>query len=100
LQENNTRQSGQTKQASNNTTPLPAAKEQGLVLKISAIGDRKVFLLNRSDNVPENWKRVVVIATLGQKEFTGRKHRWPIQSNQWSYTCQRTSFRHIKYYCI
>jgi hypothetical protein len=49
------------------TTALPVAKEQGFVLKITSLGDRKVFLVNRSENVPESWKTVNIVAMLGQE---------------------------------
>jgi len=49
------------------TTALPAAKPNGYVLKITASGSKKVFTLNRTDNVPEDWKKVTVMALLGQE---------------------------------
>ncbi|HEX8462098.1 MAG TPA: hypothetical protein VF623_11735, partial [Segetibacter sp.] len=51
------------------TTPLPAAKQEGYTLKISSSGNRKVFMLNRSENVPEDWKKVNVVALLGQERI-------------------------------
>lgn len=50
------------------TTPLPAAKSQGLVLHIPAVGKKKVFILSRTDDIPPTWKTLNVIAQLGQEK--------------------------------
>ncbi|MCW3106110.1 MAG: hypothetical protein JWQ09_616, partial [Segetibacter sp.] len=53
--------------AKQQTTPLPDTKAQGYVLKLTAAGNKKVFQLSRTDDVPESWKKVTVIALLGQE---------------------------------
>jgi hypothetical protein len=49
------------------TTPLPEAKAQGCVLKMSGVGKKKVFLINRTADVPAEWKNVYIIGLLGQE---------------------------------
>lgn len=49
------------------TTPLPLAKAQGCVLKMSGIGQKKVFMITRTAEVPADWKNVNVVALLGQE---------------------------------
>jgi hypothetical protein len=49
------------------TTPLPEAKAQGCVLKISGLGNKKVFIINRTADVAPEWKNVNVVALLGQE---------------------------------
>ncbi len=49
------------------TTPLPQAKAQGCVLKMSGLGKKKVFMINRTADVPAEWKNVNIIALLGQE---------------------------------
>ncbi len=49
------------------TTPLPEAKAQGCVLKMSGAGNKKVFMINRTADVPAEWKNVNVVALLGQE---------------------------------
>ena len=49
------------------TTPLPEAKAQGCVLKITDLGKKKVFVINRTADVPPEWKNVNVVALLGQE---------------------------------
>lgn len=49
------------------TTPLPEIKQQGFVLKLMTAGNKKIFTLNRSDGVQESWKKVNVVALLGQE---------------------------------
>lgn len=49
------------------TTSLPDAKAQGCVLKMSGIGQKKVFMITRTADVPPEWKNVNVIALLGQE---------------------------------
>ena len=48
-------------------TGLPLAKEQGVVLKITSLGGKKVFQIARSEGVPDDWKRINIIALLGQE---------------------------------
>lgn len=48
------------------TTPLPVAKEQGCVLKLTGVGGRKLFQITRTAEVPANWKKVNIIALLDQ----------------------------------
>lgn len=48
-------------------TLLPAAKPEGCVLKITGAGKKKVFVVNRTANVAADWKKVNVIALLGQE---------------------------------
>jgi hypothetical protein len=50
------------------TTALPAAKNQGLIMHIPAVGKKKVYILNRTNDVPDAWKTVYVIAQLGQEK--------------------------------
>ena len=47
--------------------PLPEAKAQGIILKLTSAGSKKVFMISRSDEVPESWKKVNVVALLGQE---------------------------------
>lgn len=49
------------------TTPLAEAQTQGYVLKLTAAQNKKLFQLSRTDDVPEAWKRVTIIALLGQE---------------------------------
>ncbi len=49
------------------TTSLPEAKPQGCVLKMSGLGKKKVFMINRTADVPAEWKNVNVVALLGQE---------------------------------
>ncbi|WP_018617535.1 hypothetical protein [Segetibacter koreensis] len=49
------------------TTPLPQAKPQGCVLKMSGLGKKKVFTINRTQDVPAEWKNVNIVALLGQQ---------------------------------
>ncbi|MGI8633763.1 MAG: hypothetical protein ACR2KZ_00020, partial [Segetibacter sp.] len=49
------------------TVALPEAKAQGFVLKLTSSGNKKVFMLSRTDDVPESWKKVNVVALLGQE---------------------------------
>lgn len=49
------------------TVALPEAKTQGFVLKLTTSGNKKVFMLSRTDDVAESWKRVNVVALLGQQ---------------------------------
>ena len=51
------------------TTALPAAKNQGLVMHMPAIGKKKVYVLNRTNEVPPAWKTIYVIAQLGQEKI-------------------------------
>ena len=51
------------------TIALPDAKAQGFVLKLTSSGNKKVFMLSRTDDVPESWKKVNVIALLGQERI-------------------------------
>lgn len=51
------------------TTLLPAAKGQGLVLHMPAAGRKKVFILSRTDDIPRTWRTVNVIAQLGQEKI-------------------------------
>ena len=48
-------------------TQLPSVKEQGMVLKMTSLGTRKVFKVVRSETVPDDWKRINIIALLGQE---------------------------------
>lgn len=48
-------------------TVLPAAKAQGCVLKISGVGKKKIFAVNRTADVPADWKNVNIVALLGQE---------------------------------
>ncbi|MCW3080038.1 hypothetical protein [Segetibacter sp.] len=49
------------------TVALPETKAQGFVLKISGAAGKKVFMLTRTDDVPDSWKKVNVVALLGQE---------------------------------
>jgi hypothetical protein len=49
------------------TTNLPEAKMQGCVIKISPSGNKKLFLISRTADVPPEWKNVNVVALLGQE---------------------------------
>lgn len=49
------------------TTALPEIKAQGYVIKLSASGNKKIFMLYRTDDVPESWKKVNIVALLGQE---------------------------------
>ncbi|WP_147203466.1 hypothetical protein [Segetibacter aerophilus] len=51
------------------TISLPEVKAQGYVLKISGASGKKVFMLTRTDEVPESWKKVNIIALLGQERI-------------------------------
>lgn len=46
---------------------LPLAKEQGVVLKITRLGGKKVFQIVRSKEVPADWKKINIIALIGQE---------------------------------
>ncbi len=48
------------------TTPLPTPKTEGYVLRLTTSGNRKIFMLNRSEGVPDDWKKANVVALLGQ----------------------------------
>lgn len=48
-------------------TSLPLAKEQGIVLKLTTVGGKKIFKIERSEAVPDDWKRINIIALLGQE---------------------------------
>ncbi len=50
------------------TTALPAAKNQGLILHMPSVGKKKAYILNRTDDVPQSWKTVYIIAQLGQEK--------------------------------
>lgn len=39
------------------TIPLPEAKAQGVALKLTSSANKKVFMLSRTDDVPEAWKK-------------------------------------------
>lgn len=49
------------------TTALPVAKAEGYVIKVATSGNKKIFTLSRTDGIPEEWKRVTVVALLGQE---------------------------------
>ena len=49
------------------TTSLPEAKAQGCVLKMSGLGNKKNFTINRTADVPAEWKNINIIALLGQE---------------------------------
>ena len=49
------------------TTPLPEAKAEGLVIKMTPAGNKKVFTLSRTDGVPAEWRKVTIVALLGQE---------------------------------
>lgn len=51
------------------TTELPAAKNQGVVLRVTGTGAKKVYTLSRSAEVPDALKTVYVIAQLGQEKI-------------------------------
>ncbi|MEJ7826813.1 MAG: hypothetical protein WKF91_01410 [Segetibacter sp.] len=50
------------------TTALPAAKNQGLIMHMPGAGKKKVYVLNRTNEVPEAWKTVYIVAQLGQQK--------------------------------
>lgn len=49
------------------TTPLPAVKPQGVVLQVGDAPDNKKFVIQRSDNVPEDMKALRIIAYMNQQ---------------------------------
>jgi hypothetical protein len=49
------------------TVALPEVKAQGLVLKLTSAGNKKVFMVASTDNVPETWKKLNIVALLGQE---------------------------------
>jgi len=49
------------------TTPLPEARPQGCVLKMTGLGNKKVFMINRTEDVPAEWKSLNIVALLGQQ---------------------------------
>jgi len=49
------------------TTALPGPKAQGCILKMSGVGNKKVFIINRTTDVSAEWKNVNIIALLGQE---------------------------------
>jgi len=51
------------------TTPLPAAKNQGVVMHVSAVGKKKVYTLSRTSEVPEDWKSVYIVAQLDHEKI-------------------------------
>jgi hypothetical protein len=51
------------------TTPLPAVKNQGIVMHVSSVGKKKVFVLSRTNEVPAALKSVYVIAQLDQERI-------------------------------
>lgn len=48
---------------------LPEIKAQGFTLKVTSAGNKKVFTISRSDDVAESWKKVNVVAILGQERI-------------------------------
>jgi hypothetical protein len=50
------------------TTAFPEAKTQGYVVKWTTSGNKKVFMLSRTEQVPETWKRLYVVGLLGQEK--------------------------------
>lgn len=52
---------------------LPESKAQGVVLQLTASHGKKIFVISRTDNVPESWKKVYVIALLGQQQVFAAK---------------------------
>ena len=55
-----------TEDGKQQTTPLPVAKEQGCVLKLTGVGGRKLFQITRTKDVPADWRKVNIIALLDQ----------------------------------
>ena len=49
------------------SVPLPAAKAQGLVLRLTGSGNQRFFHLFRTDEVPDAWKKVHILALMGQE---------------------------------
>ncbi len=49
------------------TTTLPAAKNEGVVIGVSGAGDKKIFILKRSADVPPTLKNLYVEAHLAQE---------------------------------
>lgn len=49
------------------TTPLPEARLQGCVLKMTGLGDKKIFTINRTQDVPAEWKNLNIVGLLGQE---------------------------------
>ncbi len=49
------------------TTPLPEAKSQGCVLKLTGLGNKKIFTISRTQDVPAEWKNLNIVALLGQQ---------------------------------
>ncbi|HEX8356075.1 MAG TPA: hypothetical protein VF610_01620, partial [Segetibacter sp.] len=54
-------------QGKQQTVTLPAAKAQGYVLKIDPAGNKRIFTISRTEEVPEGWKKVNIVALLGQE---------------------------------
>ncbi len=49
------------------TTPLPAVKEEGVVMQLSAIGSRRQFTISRTEGVPDRLKKLHLVGTLHQQ---------------------------------
>ena len=49
------------------TIRLPDIKTQGIVLALTKSGTKRIFHLSRTDDVPESWKKVHILALLGQE---------------------------------
>lgn len=49
------------------TTALPAAKSQGYIFSVSDAGNKKSFIISRSEEVPDDWKNINIIGLLGQE---------------------------------
>ncbi len=49
------------------TTPLPEAKPQGVVLTMSTAANKKIFIIKRSEAAPQNYQNLNVEAHLGQE---------------------------------
>ncbi len=49
------------------TTVLPAANESGASLEIGSSTGKKIFVIRRTDNVPDNMKQMHIVATMHQQ---------------------------------
>lgn len=50
------------------TTPLPASDNEGCVLNITSSGSSKLFTITRTEHVPDDWKKVYIVALFGQEK--------------------------------
>jgi hypothetical protein len=48
------------------STPVPVTKKEGAVLTVKAAGDKALFQVQRTDNVPENFKKMILLVHMNQ----------------------------------